>query len=587
MDRTAWIAVVVSAAGLIVWYAYMQKQIAPRPLPGSPSFVQAGASPGQAAPPAPTVAAPVAAAPDLAPSPGPSPAAVPDFAEVHETLRNSDVEVQLTNKGGAISEVTLLNHRAIDGPVVLNAGNRTPIAANVSDPASPVLPEYKATRQGDVLQYEYASPQGVTIRKKYSFATPNEKKDNYLIQFDLEEINNGAQPFNDGGYYLTLGTAAPIHPKDYPTYTRLAWSVNGSADGKDVSWFSGSGGMLGMGAHAAQPVFQSTVGSAEWAAVSSQFFATIIVPLDGRANSVWARRFDIPSEKPLYGIEGAVHMPASTVAPGQTSSAHFQIYAGPKLYHKLATLGHNEAEIMNFGIFKIVSQFLLNFLNWLHSLVGNYAIAILALTTVIRLVLWPIQAKANRSMKQTAALGPKMQELKEKYKDDPTRMNSEVMKLYKQYGINPVGGCLPMVIQIPIFFGLYRMLGEAVELRNQKFLWVHDLSQPDTIFTLPLPPINLGLLTLGPIPINILPLCMAATQVWLMQMTPKTGDATQRRIMMFTPLIFMFICYNFAAALALYYTAQNLFSILQFYQTRNQPMPALTKVASAGKGGRK
>jgi YidC/Oxa1 family membrane protein insertase len=131
------------------------------------------------------------------------------------------------------------------------------------------------------------------------------------------------------------------------------------------------------------------------------------------------------------------------------------------------------------------------------------------------------------------------------------------------------------------------MLGEAVELRNQKFLWVHDLSQPDTIFTLPLPPINLGLFTLGAIPINILPLCMAATQVWLMQMTPKTGDPTQRRIMMFTPLIFMVICYNFAAALALYYTAQNLFSILQFYQTRNQPMPTLTKVASAGKGGRK
>ncbi len=232
---------------------------------------------------------------------------------------------------------------------------------------------------------------------------------------------------------------------------------------------------------------------------------------------------------------------------------------------------------MNFGIFKLVSQFLLNFMNWLHSIVGDYAIAILALTTVIRLVLWPVQAKANRSMKQTAALAPKMQELKEKYKDDPTRMNQEVMKLYKQYGINPVGGCLPMVIQIPIFFGLYQMLGQAVELRNERFLWVKDLSQPDTVAHIP----GLGW------PINILPLCMAATQVWLMQMTPKTGDPTQRRLLMFTPLIFMFICYNFAAALALYYTAQNLFSILQFYQTRNQPMPALTKVASAGKGGRR
>ncbi|MGA7273318.1 MAG: membrane protein insertase YidC, partial [Candidatus Udaeobacter sp.] len=163
--------------------------------------------------------------------------------------------------------------------------------------------------------------------------------------------------------------------------------------------------------------------------------------------------------------------------------------------------------------------------------------------------------------------------LRDKYKDDPTRMNQEVMKLYKQYGINPVGGCLPMMIQIPIFFGLFKMLGQAVELRNAKFLWVKDLSQPDTIAHLPL----LGW------PINIIPLCMAATQIWLMAMTPKTGDPTQRRIAMFMPLIFLFICYNFAAALALYYTAQNLFSILQFYQNRRQPMPTLEKVAPAGK----
>src|SRR5678815_4031817 len=134
--------------------------------------------------------------------------------------------------------------------------------------------------------------------------------------------------------------------------------------------------------------------------------------------------------------------------------------------------------------------------------------------------------------------------IRDRYKDDPTRMNQELMKLYKQYGINPVGGCLPMMIQIPIFFGLFKMLEQPVELRNAKFLWVKDLSQPDTIAHLPL----LGW------PVNIIPLCMAATQVWLMAMTPKTGDPTQRRIMMFMPLIFLFICYNFAAALALYYT---------------------------------
>src|SRR5437879_8893175 len=137
-------------------------------------------------------------------------------------------------------------------------------------------------------------------------------------------------------------------------------------------------------------------------------------------------------------------------------------------------------------------------------------------------------------MRQMSALSPKMQELREKYKDDPTRMNQEVMKLYKDYGINPVGGCLPMMIQIPIFFGLFKMLGQAVELRNSHFLWVHDLSQPDTVASLSL----LGY----SIPINIIPLCMAASQIWLMAMTPKIGDATQPRGMVFNQLIFLSTC---------------------------------------------
>jgi YidC/Oxa1 family membrane protein insertase len=178
-----------------------------------------------------------------------------------------------------------------------------------------------------------------------------------------------------------------------------------------------------------------------------------------------------------------------------------------------------------------------------------------------------------------SALSPKIQELREKYKDDPTRMNQESMKLYKQYGINPVGGCLPMLIQIPIFFGLFTMLRQAVELRGAHFLWIHDLSQPDTLFMIPglgwIP--ILGTPGVG-LPINVLPLIMAATSFWMTHLTPKSGDPTQQRMMMFMPIIFIVFCYNFAAALALYYTAQNLFSILQLYQNRKQPMPTLEKL---------
>src|SRR6266480_487308 len=571
MDRTAWIAVALCVVGLVVWELYLVKQTPPRraSIPTAPQQIS----------PVPTAAAsgsppPVVAAPEI-----PSKAAetTPSFPEKIETLRNSDVELHLTNRGGGIKEAVLLKQVAEKGQsVILNSDKSAPIGALIEQPSSPTLAEFTASPESDsAIRFESTTPEQVVIRKKFFFEKSPENKDNYVIEMDVDLENRGDKPYQSGSYFVALGSAAPIHPKDYPSYTRLVWCIDGRAKGIDVGWFGSSSGFLGVGQRAARPYYQESISGAEWVAVSNQFFTTLVAPLTAKATGVWGRRFDIdytPDQK-LLAVKGALGMPGFQLQPGQTYSARFEIYAGPKLYHRLAQLPHNEAEIMDFGMFKIVCQFLLNFMNLLHSWLGDYAAAILALTTIIKLVLWPIQNRANRSMRQMSALSPKMQELREKYKDDPTRMNQEVMKLYKQYGINPVGGCLPMVIQIPIFFGLFKMLGQAVELRNATFFWCHDLSQPDTVGHLPL----LGW------PINIIPLCMAATQIWLMQMTPKTGDPTQRRIMMFMPLIFLFICYNFAAALALYYTAQNLFSILQFYQNRGQPMPTLEKVAPPGK----
>ena len=572
MDRTAWIVVILCVVGLVGWQIYVAKQMSPRPAPINVASGQ----------PSPTATAKV-----FEPSPTPAVAEtapktaepVSSFAEKIETLRNSDVELHLTNRGGGIKEAVLLRQMAEKGQrVVLNSAQSAPIGAIIEQPSgpTPTLPEFAvSTESNSVVQFERTTPEQVSIRKKFSFEKSSENKDNYVIEMDVDLENRGSKPYQSAGYFVALGSAAPIHPKDYPSYTRLVWCIDGRAKGIDVGWFGSSGGFLGVGQRAARPYYQENIAGAEWVAVSNQFFTTLMAPLTAKATGVWGRRFDIdysPDQK-LQAVEGAMGMPGFQLQPGQTQSARFEIYAGPKIYHRLAQLPHNEAEVMDFGMFKIVCQFLLNFMNLLHSWLHDYGLAILALTTVIKLSLWPIQNRANRSMRQMAALSPKMQELKDKYKDDPTRMNQELMKLYKQYGINPVGGCLPMMIQIPIFFGLFKMLGQAVELRNAKFLWVKDLSQPDTIAHLPL----LGW------PVNIIPLCMAATQVWLMAMTPKTGDPTQRRIMMFMPLIFLFICYNFAAALALYYTAQNLFSILQFYQNKRQPMPTLEKVAPPGK----
>ena len=570
MDRTAWIVVALCVIGLVAWQIYVAKQMPPRPAPVS----VASGQPSPTATPRTFETSPLPVSPEATPK---SPESVPSFAEKTETLRNSDIELRLTNRGGGIREAILLKQIAEKGRnVVLNSAQSAPIGAIIEQPSAPTLPEFTAsTESSSVVQFERTTPEQIAIRKKFFFEKSPEPKDNYVIEMDVDLENRGTKPYQNTGYFVALGSAAPIHPKDYPSYTRLVWCIDGRAKGIDVGWFGSSGGFLGLGQRAARPYYEESIHGAEWVAVSNQFFATLMAPLTAKATGVWGRRFDVEysPEQKLPAIEGALGMPGFQLQPGQTYSARFEIYAGPKLYHRLSQLPHNEAEVMDFGIFKIVCQFLLNFMNLLNSWLHDYGLAILALTTIIKLTLWPIQNRANRSMRQMAALNPKMQELRDKYKDDPTRMNQELMKLYKQYGINPVGGCLPMMIQIPIFFGLFKMLGQAVELRNAKFLWVKDLSQPDTVAHLPL----LGW------PVNIIPLCMAATQIWLMAMTPKTGDPTQRRIMMFMPLIFLFICYNFAAALALYYTAQNLFSILQFYQNRGQPMPTLEKVAPPGK----
>ncbi|MCL4152535.1 UNVERIFIED_CONTAM: hypothetical protein GTU68_003332 [Idotea baltica] len=168
-------------------------------------------------------------------------------------------------------------------------------------------------------------------------------------------------------------------------------------------------------------------------------------------------------------------------------------------------------------------------------------------------------------MKRMSKLTPKMKEIKEQYKDDPHKQNQEIMGLYRKYGVNPLGGCLPMFVQMPIFLGFYRMLSSAVELRHQPFLWI----DPGTS-----------------IPFNLLPLLMAGTMIIQMKVSPQSGDATQRMIFMFMPLVFLVICYNFASALALYWTTQNIFSIGQTMLMNKLPEPELKKKKLKEGGGK-
>src|SRR6266566_5985926 len=232
MDRTAWIVVVLCVMGLVLWELYLAKQTPPRSAP-------VNVLPGRASP-TPTIASstPIAA-PEVAPKAAES---VPSFPEKIETLRNSDVELHLTNRGGGIKEAVFLKQVAEKGQhVVLNSAESAPIGAIIEQPSAPTLPEFSAsTESNSVVQFERTTDEQVVVRKKFSFEKSSENKDSYVIDMDVDLENRGTKPYQSGGYFVALGSAAPIHPKDYPSYTRLVWCIDGKAKGIDVGWFGSS-----------------------------------------------------------------------------------------------------------------------------------------------------------------------------------------------------------------------------------------------------------------------------------------------------------------------------------------------------------
>jgi YidC/Oxa1 family membrane protein insertase len=262
--------------------------------------------------------------------------------------------------------------------------------------------------------------------------------------------------------------------------------------------------------------------------------------------------------------------------PQQQLTENYEIYLGPREYARLHNLERDRDYTMFYGIFSPVSRFMVGVMRWMHDNVyANWGVAIILLTLLIRIIVWPLMLKSYTSMKKMGLLAPEIKKVQEKFKDDPTKQQTEMMKVYGQYGLSPfsfMGGCLPMLLQLPIFIGLYGVLDIAAELRGQSFLWVSDLSGPDIIYTLPF----YGLT------INPLPLVMMVSNFLQMKLTPQppTVDKTQQNIFMMMPFIFLFICYNFAAALALYWTTQNLFSIFQtFVQNKLMKPVTLTKLS--------
>ncbi|WP_300672048.1 membrane protein insertase YidC [Desulfoluna sp.] len=297
-------------------------------------------------------------------------------------------------------------------------------------------------------------------------------------------------------------------------------------------------------------------GAVEWVAQQSRYFLTAVIP-----EGVTGASMFLADNNGV--ITAALNLPTGVIQPGMEKSYAVNILAAPKSYSMLKKLDSSIHKAVNFGWFDIIAKPCLGLMNFIHDhVVANYGIAIILLTVLIKLIFWPLGNKSYTSMHEMKKLQPIMTQLREKYAGDKARMNQEVMALYKTYKVNPMSGCLPLVVQMPIFFALYRMLYSAVELRHAPFFgWITDLSAPDRLF-------DFGFsipMMVAPTGIPVMTLLMGATMFLQQKMSPSTGDPTQAKMMMMMPLVMTVIFVNFSSGLVLYWLVNNVLSISQQY----------------------
>lgn len=325
--------------------------------------------------------------------------------------------------------------------------------------------------------------------------------------------------------------------------------------------------------------------TALWSGLNNKYFAALMIP-DPTLEAEY-RFEELADNGEAVGIThpketASLVIPEFTLRAGQSRTDYFRVYVGPKLTSFLKTVEAPNApaakidlsKIIDFGYMGLIDPIawaMLWLLNGMHALIKNYGVAIIVLTALIKIISYPLMRKSYKSMNKMKELQPMLTELKEKYRDDPQKLNRATMRLYKEQGVNPLGGCIPWLPQMPIFFALFALLGTAVELRGAPFfLWINDLSAPDTLLPLPF---TIPLIIIEIDAIRILPIINGLTQ-FLQQkivggMTPAT-DNTQAKIMQFLPLIFVFLFYNWASGFVLYWLCNNVFTIAQQYLTQNR-----------------
>jgi YidC/Oxa1 family membrane protein insertase len=493
-------------------------------------------------------------------------------AETLLVLENDFIRVTFTTHGGAIRTVEFLQtKRGGKDYFIFNKNGYLPaLSLSVANPTGGLREfglSYEITRQTNNMVEFTLEARGLRITRSYRLQQANSDEDPYVLihQTAFENTSDSAREF--ASVYFNLGTSLPTISDKRAQFLNVGYFEGNKSQFIGANRFTSSSGFLGIGARsAAAEVIER--GRFEWASVKNQFFTSVLTG-ESPGHEIHVHPVfvdDLPSElagRP--GVTGTVGYRLGVLSPGIRQALDFKYYVGPKEYLRLQRLGNDQDRVMQFGFLAFFSKLLLLLMYAIHSVVPSWGWSIVLMTVLLKLLFWPLTAKAAKSQKRMAKIQAPMKELREKYKDNPQKMQQETIKLFREAKVNPAAGCLPILIQMPIFIGLFYMLRTASELRYEPFLWVTDLASPDTLFTI------------AGFPINILPVLMGLSMFFQMRMVPvsPTADPMQQKIFKLLPFVMVVFLYNFSSGLTLYWTVQNLLTILQQWLTNRKKDPEM------------
>lgn len=577
MDRNLLLAFALSFGVLTLWMMWQGQYSRPqaRQRASEQPEVAREAEPAPAAPelPSPEPALPRAVA---APATTELERGAGEVLEIETPLYSAE----LNSRGAGIQHWELSEYkvgpRDDRRPLVLTATGDAPelalatpfVELELGDLAQAVFDVVQADAEAVAFQLDRG---GVVVRKVFTF-----ERESYSFRMRVD-VENESERLIAPRFAVEL----PTRLADDGNLRQLTLAAlhQGSVERQLVQGL-GKGGLLGsLSGREPQQVY-TYLRDTDWAGVQSTYFLSVVLPDAPREASA---RF-VATVPGRAGVVQVFFDPVE-LKPGQSASREFRGYMGPKEVDRLAALGGGAVRSIDLGWSWLapMTRFFAWMLRALYSLplLGNYGVAIVILTILVRVVTAPLVTKQMRSMEGMRGLQPKIKELQEKYKDDRQKQSEEMMRLYRKEGVNPLGGCLPMILQLPVMIGLFYALRSSIELREAPFFgWIHDLSAPETLFVIP------GL----EVPVRVLPLVMGGTMILQQKLTPQpTMDATQARMMSTVmPIVMTVVFYQFASGLVLYWMLSNILAIAhQMWIRRAGRKPVGTRKAGVQKAGRK